>query len=194
MMYNKELQIAFMLNPKCGSQSLRLYLKFSNFKFLPKDNEFSDDLNKKHLTYKTCVDAYPNLKNYKIYGFFRDPMERFESAMNFLIKNRNTILYKDPKEDKFFEEHIAFFNKHTIFFKEQIEWLDGPNVTVLDFDNFEVELKKIVRPVFGEQLNHLNKSSAPIDMKSKFRIKQFVRTKYAADYEFAKRVLGKNYE
>jgi len=175
MMYLKDKKIAFVLVPKCGSTSLRHTLSWLNFKILTGFKK-ENPLDAHHITYKDCVEKYPNLKAYKTYGVFRDPLERFVSVMNFL-ESRNIGI-----------------SKNMPFFRQQVEWLDAPNINVIQFENFEQGVKDALSEIDSPSpVLHLNRSGKPGSYEVNDEVINFVREKYAADYKFAKEMLGKEY-
>jgi hypothetical protein len=174
-MYRKDKNIAFVLVPKCGSTSLRHALNWAGFSPLT-GFEKPSLLDSYHITYNDCIEKYPNLKSYKTYGVFRDPLDRFVSAMNY-AESRNLRLHKNMT-----------------FFRPQVQWLDAPNMAVIEFENFEQGVKDALSEIDGPaSVLHLNRSGKPGAYKVNDEVVQFVRDKYAVDYEFAKNALGKEY-
>jgi hypothetical protein len=186
MLFHKPTKTAFVLPPKTGTTSLVLYLRKLDFKFVP-DKDFSIS-NIKHPFTRDMVDLHPNLANYSLYGFFRDPLSRYVSILRMYKKLGKTLTKEhfaspEQQDEKLPAEILG----------RQVDWLDYPNMTVLDFEKFNEEVK-----AFGERYGHsdtpvpkLNASSMAVDVTDD--IKQFVRDYYAADYALAKDVLGKEY-
>ena len=172
MMYKKDKRLAFVLVPKCGSTTLRHILNWNGFKVLT-GFEKSSTADFYHVSYQECVRKYPNLRSYRTYGVFRNPLDRFVSAMNYAI-TRNIPLQKGLP-----------------FFRPQVEWLDAQSVSVINFENFEQSIKDIMES--SVEVPHLNKSVKSGSYEVTDEVIAFVRDKYAADYQFAKDVLGKEY-
>ena len=140
MVFNKEKKIAFVLPTRTGSTTLTHYLASEGwFQVL-----------EKHAPMTELLDKYPNLESYKIYGFFRDPLSRFESIILF-IKQKTIIpfvrkrpvrrtstgkLIDDLTYDEVVDHFDEFNNMSGLLLKKQIFWLDHPQVKTLDFHNF----------------------------------------------------------
>lgn len=184
MLFYKEKQLAFVLNPKSGSTAARAFLLGLGMKHVP-TSEDDHIIARVHLTPDKAFAAYPNLTGYTTYGFFRNPLNRFISG----ISNIHEKL--EGNFDKLFSPH---YFPHTLF-RPQIDWLDYPNVTVLDYANYKDEMKRIAElfGVSGIAPQKMNTTKSPMRRETTPAIEAFVREKYAADYEFAKRVLGKEY-
>ena len=154
------------------------------------------------------IAKYPNLAGYSIYGFVRDPLARFESCILFLKqvprpvdeltkclenikfgKTRETVTY-DEMVDLFPE--FAKYNLISVVFRPQHIWFDVPNVTALDYQGFEYELRRITNN-HDEPIQNYNVSTNFGRGVITQKVKDFVREQYAADYEFAKNALGKEY-
>jgi hypothetical protein len=168
MMFCRNRKIAFVLVPKCGSTTLRYLLNRHGFS--PVTGAALSPVELNHLTYRRCAEKYPNIKNYKVYGVFRDPIDRYVSGIN----------------------HSNKFDENSVIFKPQVEWLDAKNITVIKLNNLNEEIKN----VFTDstiQLPHLNKAKQNKITKITDEIVEFVKHKYAADYQFAKDVLEEKF-
>ena len=86
MWFNKPTKQAFIFPTKTGSVTARNFLKNIGWR------NISDQMTPPSV----LIDKYPNLASYSIYGFVRDPLARFESAILFL---------------KQIETHMDNFNK-----------------------------------------------------------------------------------
>lgn len=184
MLFHKDKQVAFVLNPKTGSTAARAFLLGLGMKHVP-TSEDDHIIARVHLTPDKAFAAYPNLVGYTMYGFFRNPIDRFISG----ISNIHEKL--EGNFDKLFSPH---YFPHTLF-RPQVDWLNYPNVTVLDYANYKDEMKKIAElfGVSGIAPQKMNTTKVPMKQQMTPEIEAFVREKYAVDYEFAKRVLGKEY-
>lgn len=176
----KDHKIAFAFPPKTGSTTTKDFL-FKSKKCI--------QLTDKHLIPSVVLNEYQNLNSYKIYSFLRNPLNRFVSAVGFLKQHSKPEL----NCKKLIETEIYTIETHVIF-KKQIEWFKGINVTALDFDNYESELRKVTKNFNLEnfEIRHLNKyEGTPLEIDDEVR--NFVREYYAADYALAKERLGKEF-
>jgi hypothetical protein len=182
MMFNKQKQICFMMTPKCASTSLKAFLKRVGFKMLT-HSTFKVAY---HTKYKDAVKPYPNLVNYKKYGVFRDPLDRFISGVNFAQKDSETKLSYD-------EFVLAYPNivVDSFVFEPQVEWLNVEDIHIFDFKWLAFDMSSMF-DVPLTSFPHRNKVERSSDLASDM-VKEFVRKHYAADYQFAKDVLGKEY-
>jgi len=147
------------------------------------------------------LDKYPNLDNYSFFGFFRDPVSRFESAIlhlkqmpSILNSNLDNFLNGTSRENARYELFLSneFLSLFPVVFDRQVDWLDHPKVTPLDFDNFESELRRVT----GNTTQPLERRNANTDFGRQEitdDVRAFVREYYAADYALAKDRLGKEY-
>jgi hypothetical protein len=102
-------------------------------------------------------------------------------------KTRESICY-----DEVIDLFPLLLRRFDRFFSPQSTWLDFPNVTTLDFENLESELKRIA----GHHDKAVTRYNASTDFGRSVitdKVRNFVRDYYAADYDFAKNVLGKEY-
>ena len=185
MLFHKEKQIAMVLNPKTGSTAARAFLVDLGMKHVP-TNDNDHIIARVHLTPDVAFAKYPNLTTYKTYGFFRNPLDRFMSGIRNILEN-----VEDKDFDKLFDPN---YFPHTLF-RPQIDWLDYPSITTLDYANYKAEMQK-----FGGLLGKPDSAPLKVNMTVAVNrrevtpeIEAFVREKYAADYQFAKDVLGKEY-
>ena len=180
MMFHKEAQIAFVLPPKCGSISTKDFLASFNFRLIT----HSSLPNHHHVKYEDAVRLYPNIANYKMYGVFRNPLDRFLSTLKGL-----NLSY-----DKFLSYFDEPQNQYLSFFKlRQVDWLDISKINLIDFDSLVVGVTEVVKDMGGnKKFEHSNKAK-PINVSVTDDLKSFVRDYYAADYQFAKDMLGKEY-
>lgn len=180
MMFNKQTQKAVVLTPKCASVSIKYFLASFDFRLVA----HSSLPNHHHVKHEDAVRLYPNLNKYQMYGVFRNPLERFLSTLKFL----------NLQYDKFFSYFDKPRSQNHLFFKSrQVEWLDIPNIRLIDFSKLEEGILRLVEGLNGSgNLAHLHKSK-PIKIAATDELKAFVRDYYAADYQFARDVLGKEY-
>lgn len=180
MMFHKQSQVAFVLTPKCGSISTKEFLASFNFRLVT----HSSLSNHHHVRYEDAARLYPNIANYKMYGVFRNPLERFISTLKgFNLRHDEFLNYFDKPDTQQFS-----------FFKlRQVDWLDIPKITLIEFDNLVAGVTEVVKGMgVGKKFEHFNKAK-PINVLVTDDLKAFVRDYYAADYQFARDVLGKEY-
>lgn len=184
MLFKKDNKIAFVLPPKTGSMSLKHLLLSLNFKQLSHSRLPVHH----HIKYVDAVSHYPTLAEYKLFGVFRNPLDRFLSVLRY-IRGENLSYSYEYFVDSFEKTRKTRF----MFFTPQVEWLNVPNMNVIMFDNLVEGVMDAVKDIEGEKhFPHLHKSigvGEPVTDK----VRNFVRDYYAVDYEFAKNVLGKEY-
>ena len=196
MIFHKESKQAFVFPPKCGTQTTKNFLDVCKWK----------NLGMTHVPTRKHIILYPNLKNYRIYAWFRDPVLRLESGIlyikqigfytpildKFLMdqginKTRETVTYEELID--VFPEMVKNFD---VIFHPQADWYDEPNVIPLDFNNMEAELRRITGN-YDSKFMILNKSYDFGRMPISDKVRNFVREYYAADYAVAKERMGKEY-
>jgi len=185
MLFHKDKQIAFVLNPKSGSTSARAFLLSLGMNHVPTDeNEYI--IARVHLAPDVAFSKYPNLTTYKTYGFFRNPLDRFMSGINNIHEKVELKNFAKLFDKNYFP--------HTLF-RPQTDWLNYPNVTTLDFDNYKAEMGNIAAMLdaAGQYPKKINVTKNVYKQEPTPEIEAFVREKYAVDYQFAKDVLGKEY-
>lgn len=196
MVFNKQNKVAFVCPPRTGSTTLHTYLNGQGW----------FRLKEKHESLENLIELYPNLVEYKVYGFFRNPLIRFESCIlyakqNFLfssIFNRriaNAGIEKTIQElsyEDVVDNFSQLFNFGGFLFKPQTFWFNDPRVTALDFHNMKSELDKVIG-LISDPIPVLNGSNDFGRSVITDKVRAFVRDYYAADYQFAKDVLGKEY-
>lgn len=199
MLFSKDRQIAFVLPTRCGSTSTKHFLESVGFSQV----QHPSLPNNQHIKYLDAVKCFPNLAKYKKYGIFRNPLERFISTVNYLLTGKPLV---SPKE------FVDCFNKNPnhplgIFKQPQVNWLDHKDIEVIKFENLTKEIFSVVKVACeNKKFPHLNSSSSAKNFSdcyykimnidsNKFnkQTEEFVRDYYAADYQFAKDVLGKEY-
>lgn len=187
MFFNKETKQAFVFPPKTGTISVRHFLGSIGWH------------GKMPFHKKTAglLEEYPALNDYQLFGFYRDPVKRFESTILHLkqmpvhfddrVKNiLNGASFEDAPYDLFANsESCDLFG---LLFAPQVNWLNHPKVTALDFNNLEAELRRITGNT-TQPMPHKNKNSDFGRKEITPAVVEFVKKHYAEDYEFARRVL-----
>lgn len=191
MVFNKQSKVAFVCPPRTGSTTLHSYLR---------DQGWSR-LKEKHHSFDALTKIYPNLAQYKIYGFFRDPLARFESCITYAKQEKyfskvfEYRLFKanvsKTAEEVTYEDVVDCFDKIFDFggflFKPQVFWLEDPRVTALDFRNMKTELEKVIGPL-PNPIPALNKSTDFGRSVVTQKVIDFVRQHYAADYTLGQKL------
>jgi hypothetical protein len=198
MWFHKPTKQAFVLLPKTGSTTAQAFLHKLGWKFIGEHHSYPSEM----------IVKYPNLAGYSIYGFVRDPLARFESCILFLkqIPSAADVLTRylhdhkinKTREEITYDEVVDMFDQLDNYnviggiFRPQYLWFDAPNVTALDYQGFEYELRRITNN-HDEPIQNYNVSTNFGRGVITQKVKDFVRKQYAADYEFAKNALGKEY-
>lgn len=146
MIFFEEKKIAFLFPAKTGSSTAVHFLKKSKLKY-------TEVLNK-HVSLKGAKNEFPQIKDYVIYCFFRNPVER---AASYIIFDENNIysknilkIFKSGIKDKDYTNFLDVYFKNKInnftlahnFLPQWTHYLNGPNVEVLDFIKYEPELRR----------------------------------------------------
>lgn len=185
MFFHKDKKVAFLLPPKTGTHTLIDFLPKCGFYPLPP----------MHRKFDWFVNKYPNLNNYTVYAFMREPMAYFESAfrhMRRVIPPDGELAKIDFQSYEQMIEHFpALQREANIFTKPQSHWLADPRLTLLDFNNFEIELRRIT----GNTDQPIPKLNVADEWRGVITpaVEEFVRQHYADDYALAKDRLGKEY-
>jgi len=188
MYFSKEKKLCLYEPPKTGTRTAQAFLRSVGWHFLAPDHGFPEDYLK----------AHPNLYNYKAFAFFRNPLDRFISLILFVKQHYSSnIKTKDKNiKDYSYEEFVNSFDvikSHIpILSAAQSCWMTHPNTEVLNFDNYEAEIRRIS----GDYTNPViikNKSTDFGRSVVTQKVIDFVRQEYAADYALAKDRLGKEY-
>lgn len=187
MFFHKEKKVAFLLSPKKGTHTLVNFLfKCGFYPLPPAHNQFEWFANK-----------YPNLNQYTIYAFMREPMSHFESAFRHLrryILKTGELTGIDFQSYEQLIEYLPVFQSKPnldILTKPQSYWLSDARLMLLDFNNFEAELRRIT--------SNTDQPIPKLNVADEWRgvitpaVENFVRNYYAADYALAKDRLGKEY-
>jgi len=196
MYFCKEKKLCIFEPPKTGTRTMQAFLKAAGWNFLPPYHGFPED----------CLQRYPNLYGYKAYCFIRNPLDRFVSTVLFLKQNgayeRQLLqMLMDHGIDRnvetsTYEDFVDCFKHlrlaYTQFFTYQLRWTTHPNTELLDFDNFESELRRISGDYSTEMVKHHVSTDFGRSVITQ-KVIDFVRQEYAADYALAKDRLGKEY-
>lgn len=193
MRYCHERKLAFFFPSRTGGVTLTNYFNYWMVPVLNptvyewKASDFPEDNSVKvrHIFPKEAEKFIPEIKDYKRYIFFRNPLTRFASMCS---------KYKQIDPNVTIARIVKYFDnyKNSLFFAPQIKYYD--NVELLDFDNYELEVKKI-GAMFGRTDFTIYKYNSHPYFKSQLtdEVKDFVKLVYAEDYKLGKEVLGKEY-
>ena len=189
MFFSKKTKQAFIFPPKVGTIAARHFLGSIGW----------HGLHPYHATAAEFIEKHPALNEYTIYGFYRDPVKRFESAVlhckqfpmgrNVLGKLLQDNGVNKPIEAVSYNElvdvHDALVKKFHGLFLPQTHWLGHPKVTALDFTKFEEELRRVTGNT-TQDLGRCNVSSDFGRSEITPKVIDFVKAHYASDYEFAR--------
>lgn len=189
MLIVDEHRIAFAFPAKTGSTTAVKFI--SNFKGATKV------LPQKHLLPSEVVKDYPQIKDYRIFCFVRNPVDRFVSAMCMngtepFIKDLATAVCKteDLNVDEFLQKYFLGGVQHGPFrrymFLPQIKYFQGFDVTALDFDDYETELRKATEGLGLSDIKVTRENEGDSEMKKQltFKVTSFVKAEYAEDCAF----------
>lgn len=195
MLFQKEQKLCLFLPPKNGTNTAINFLTSSDWKMIKPLG---------HILPEHAVEKWPNLTQYRPHVFVRNPLNRFISTVLFL-KQKDEERFQGVLTASGIEESVegcsydqvidAFGNFKSIFkilLFPQSRWATLPNTEILDFDNYEAEIRRIS----GNYTNPLiikNKSTDFGRSVITQKVIDFVRQEYAADYALAKDRLGKEY-
>lgn len=196
MLFHKENKLCMFLPPKTGTQTARAFLKNAGWHGVSPDHSYPE----------THLAKYPNLSTYKHHVFLRNPLDRFVSTIVFLKQHENTIGHFkkviDANQigttveaftyDQFVDLFDTFNTRFEMMLEPQSRWATLPSTEILDFDNYEAEIRRIS----GDYTNPViikNKSTDFGKSVVTQKVIDFVRQHYAADYALAKDRLGKEY-
>lgn len=198
MLFHKAKQLCLFQVPKTGTTTARNFLPAIGWKYLPPE----------HGEPAHFLSHYPNLNNYKMFAFVRNPLQRFESSILFLKALHTERFFqevldkvgldkpiKDVSYDDFVDYFDAFDKRYPIILDRQVKWFSDSRVEALDFDNYETELRKICETTNPQKrpIGWLNSTKAVAKSEITQKVIDFVRSHYAADYALAKDRLGKEY-
>ncbi len=196
MLFNKAKQIGLLRPAKVGTFTSTHFLSANGWKSIGGPHEFLD----------FYLSKYPNLANYKIYCFFRDPLARFQSQIlhtkqmprlrlflhNLIIEKGIDATLESLTYEQAIDLHPILKDAYKKIWSPQVAWFTHPNIYPLDFANFENELRKLADN-YEMNMTWYNKSNDFGRSVITDKVREFVRDYYAADYAFAKDALGKEY-
>lgn len=185
MYYDPQRKLAFVLPPRTGTTTFSQLL--ANWGAIRADFRHP----------KPSDVQIENFDQYALYGFFRNPLDRFLSLVRYVRDGHifygkfysncgiGTEQFKQMSYDQMldaFPKYQPFLPK---FFDPQILWL--ANATVLDFNNYTAEILRVARMFGVTQVNlSVNNWTDSTDEVPSQRVIDFVQSQYADDYRLAK--------
>jgi hypothetical protein len=160
--------------PKCGSTTAREFL-------------VGELVNKEkpHLLYEDIAGDFDN-----VYAFWRDPVDRFKSAVKFF---KERYEYGRPFDArKIITDFIAgkpplvLGYAPLVIFKPQCDWYRNvPNLTILPFSEYETSIR-FLETIFGStgaDIPRLHKTVTFLELDND--VEEMVRDYYKEDYQYA---------
>jgi hypothetical protein len=196
----EDKKVAFLFPAKTGSTTVVNYLNHSCLQKTIHEE--------RHLFLDEALKIFPQIEDYKIYCFLRNPVKRFASylmmsSINQPIKNLIQV-FKSGIKESYFDFINAYFNKNKYLNSydyrlsaHQIRYFNKPNVVALDFDNFEFELKSASKnlELSNALVRHNAKGSYELNGidKQEFLnwLLPFVKTEYADDCDLWQEKFGR---
>lgn len=186
-------KLIFVKNPKTATTAINIAFRQSDIEIdhaLENTIAGLDPIGKPWLVQYTLVDMVAHgfvteeqLDSYKIYGVYRDPVDVFVSACNY-IKNVNSELLPHP--DASYEAIFASESVMDII-GNQTRYLGDPRITILDYNNINTVIPDLIRSYGGTcgDLQYVNHHEGE-DISPELRAQ--VEEYYSADYELAARI------
>lgn len=169
-------KLGIFLVPRTGTTSISKY--FEKYDFVINDHD--------HTTFKEL--DIPDKEEYQFFAFYRDPAERFLSGMRLL-----TIMARlKPEIDPGTNDPMEYLSrmkdrKIHIIFEPQTKWLDHPNITCLDYRNFEKNFSMLCNKFDVQVPAEIPRHNRTYDLPLKKTGKDFdslIHSVYADDYAF----------
>lgn len=225
MLFHKEKKLCFYEPTKTGSTTARHFLMKLGWHLLKPIHAVPDDFLAKYpnlAEYKSYVFFRDPLERFlsTVHHVKRGSATRYLDVFK-TDENSMKTINPDGKPVRTWDDVISnvlpYGNKETSFehlsyedivvlsdkfelefnfmFVPQVAWMTAPNIEVLDFSNYEAELRRISNALDPDAYPIQRLNVSPDQYKSEVtdKVVEFVRTRYAADYQFAKDVLGKEY-
>lgn len=176
--------MAFVMPTKTGSISFSQVLDDIGLLPVTISEKYRKSLTTLHMLPSTAFQLMPELATYQLYGFYRDPVDRFCSIIRYLEQvdldfgeEKNKFIY-ECIENQNYHELVSFL---TELCRPQIEFLE--NAKLLDFSNFIPEVLSICKLFNATQVKifAINKTVKDGKVPSK-KLIDFVNYYYADDY------------
>jgi hypothetical protein len=186
MVIFKDHKVAFLFPPKTGSTTAAKFLMNS------KDAVVFDD---RHATPIRAIKLEPNLSEYKVYSFLRNPAERFISGVLMFKEYKYTqqlmkIFSRDDIAD--YKDFIeVYYERHknqnfaNLLYPQATYFNTDLEVIALDFDNYGPELRKATVGLGLDDFPIGWENKGAYDGKKEMaeKVISYVKTKYAEDCE-----------
>jgi len=146
MILFEEKKVAFLFPARNGSTAASKFLRKSKIKYIALEN--------RHIPLKDAKNNFPQIEDYTIYCFFRNPIERVASYITFDLDNvyakniikifKNDVKGKDYTNflDVYFKNKVDSYIAGVYFLPQRSYYLNDLNVEVLNFANYESELRR----------------------------------------------------
>jgi len=197
MIYLAEPKMAFGMPLRTGSTTFATLLKEWGAAEFPNPS-------RKHAYLCDVIKSMPEIVDYKLYGFMRNPLDRYLSIIRYMQKSEIAHFFAHELGISIQEFYSLTPNslhtllapnldkintKITAFFAPQTAWLK--DAELLDFENYELEILKIARflgktHVTIPHLNATNNKEPATD-----EVKDFVQSYYADDCTLWKERFGR---
>lgn len=193
MYYDAQRKLAFVLPPRTGTTTFsELLSQWGAVRTFVMDQKSVDVMHPKPADVEIT-----DFDQYALYGFFRNPLDRFLSIIRY-IRNGHVFyskFYSDsgitPEQFKQmnYDEMLDAFPKYQPlipkFFDPQISWL--ANAKTLDFNNYTAEILRVAR-MFGVTqvnvfVNNWTDNNGEIPSQ---KVIDFVQAQYADDYRLGR--------
>lgn len=180
MYYDAQRKLAFVFPPRTGSTTFVSILKKLG---LPAVSS-----NDKHILPKDAFVQMPELQEYALYGFFRDPVDRFLSTNRYILQNSPEILKLiHPMAFEFLqqEKYPELAAEMPIYFYKQVDHLENANL--LDFKNYTSEILRVAKMLGVKQINFARTNATlKDDGVPSQKLIDFVQSHYADDYRLGR--------
>ncbi len=184
MVLFRESKIAFLMPAKTGSTTAVSFLY---------NSKQATVFDATHARPLDALKLAPDLAECKVYCFLRNPAERFISSLimdadkHYFAKNFLNALSRenvtDCKDfvDVYYVRNKAYFGN--AFFIPQSQYFEHLNVTALDFDNYEAELRKATEGLGLDSFSIGWENKGAHDKKKEMakKVVSFVKKEYAQD-------------
>jgi hypothetical protein len=185
MYYDEQRKLAFVLPTRTGTTTFSMLLRDWGATKVegihPKPDEAQIE----------------NFNEYKIYGFFRNPLDRFLSLLRYIREGKIIAknFYANCGITGFefsaftYDQMLDAFPKYQPlvpkFFDPQVAWL--ANATALDFNNYTAEILRVARMFDVKQVNLAvnNWTDSGAEVPSQ-QVIDYVQSTYADDYRLGR--------
>jgi len=179
MYYDAQRKLAFVFPIRTGSTTFYKILENAGLASVSGE---------KHILMRDALVKMPELQNYSVYGFFRDPVDRFLSIKRYMLQLVPRILqYTNPKGLEFVknEDYENAVLELPGYFTKQTDWLE--TATLLDFRNYTPEVLRVMKMLDIKQVSiSVNNWTENSDEVPSQKVIDFVQSYYADDYRLGR--------